>query len=230
MRGRLRKVVGLDSTHTASGRSRVAALSATSSSSGLRSSTGSSVTVSAEAAARASLNSRAFTGLAGFQMIATRAARGTASLRISSRLAASSTANRVIPVTLPGGRDKFGTRPVPTGSPTPTNTMGIVLVAWAAARAGGGPAAKITSRLVPHQIGGKLGEPVVVALGIAGIDHVVARTIAQVAQTVLERCQERRSRRRRAPVEVADPYYPRPRLRLGGERRGEETASDHAEE
>jgi hypothetical protein len=65
-------------------------------------------------------------------------------------------------------------------------------------------------RLVPHQIGGKLGEPVVIPLGKAGIDHVAARSVAPVAQAVLERRQERRSRRGRAPVEVADTYDPTP--------------------
>ena len=38
---------------------------------------------------------------------------------------------------LPPGRARLATRPFPTGSPTPTSTMGIVVVACWAARAAG---------------------------------------------------------------------------------------------
>jgi len=62
---------------------------------------------------------------------------GTTSLRRSNRFALSSGESWLRPVMLPPGRATLATKPVPTGSPTPTMTMGIVLVAcWAARIAG----------------------------------------------------------------------------------------------
>ncbi len=43
------------------------------------------------------------------------------------------------PVTLPPGRARLATRPAPTGSPVFVITMGMVVVAFFAANAGGRP-------------------------------------------------------------------------------------------
>ena len=49
------------------------------------------------------------------------------------------------PVTLPPGFASDGTRPMPTGSPSPRTTIGIVRVARFAASAAGSPDTAITS-------------------------------------------------------------------------------------
>ena len=48
------------------------------------------------------------------------------------------TAGETRPVTLPPGRAKLATRPLPTGSRPATNTIGMVVVAALAASAAGG--------------------------------------------------------------------------------------------
>src|SRR5215467_8574360 len=64
---------------------------------------------------------------------ATREIPGTVSLSSSSRFPLSSVENSVTPVILPPGRAMLATRPVPTGSPAPSRTMGILEVALLAA-------------------------------------------------------------------------------------------------
>ena len=77
----------------------------------------------------------------------TRASLGTASLSISSLLVFSSVAKLENPVTLPPGRARLATRPSPTGSAAFAITMGMVVVAFFAANAGGPPVATIRSTL-----------------------------------------------------------------------------------
>lgn len=52
-----------------------------------------------------------------------------------------------MPVTFPPGRARLATNPVPTGSPTTTVTIGMVLVTFFAARAAAVPGATIRSTL-----------------------------------------------------------------------------------
>ena len=68
---------------------------------------------------------------------ATPAFRGKASFNSSSRFVLSSTAICVNPVMLPPGLAKLLTRFERTGSGTRTNTIGMVLVAFCAAKAAG---------------------------------------------------------------------------------------------
>jgi len=73
---------------------------------------------------------------------------GTSSRTTSSCFGPSSTAIEVTPVMFPPGRARLATRPAATGSPEVTNTIGMVVVAAFAARAGGVPAnAAITATL-----------------------------------------------------------------------------------
>jgi hypothetical protein len=67
----------------------------------------------------------------------TRASLGTASLSISSLFVLSSNDKLESPVTLPPGRARFATNPAATGSPLLVITMGMVVVAFLAANAGG---------------------------------------------------------------------------------------------
>src|SRR5215831_9694002 len=73
------------------------------------------------------------TGFPEFQMRATRRVFGRASLRSCNRLAISSSAIPLSPVTFPPGRARLATRPLWTGSPTRAITMGIVPLALFAA-------------------------------------------------------------------------------------------------
>jgi hypothetical protein len=69
-------------------------------------------------------------------MIANRARPGTISRNNSSRLLTVSVCWTDRPVTLPPGRDRLATRPVPTGSVCKANTMGMTVVACFAAMTG----------------------------------------------------------------------------------------------
>jgi hypothetical protein len=66
-------------------------------------------------------------------MIANRRRPGTTSRKSSSRLPARSVVCIDRPVTLPPGRTKLATRPLPTGSPAAAKTIGITDVACFAA-------------------------------------------------------------------------------------------------
>ena len=77
----------------------------------------------------------------------TRASLGTASLSISSLLVFSSGDKLEFPVTLPPGRARLATKPAPTGSPEFAITMGMVVVAFFAANAGGVAETTIRSTL-----------------------------------------------------------------------------------
>ena len=73
-------------------------------------------------------------GFSGFQSTPTREMPGMASLRSSSLLPLRPARRFTSPVTLPPGRAKEATNPFPTGSASDAMTIGIVLVAFLAAR------------------------------------------------------------------------------------------------
>src|SRR5215467_7890883 len=83
--------------------------------------------------------------LAGCQSTATRFRLGTIALSSSRRLPAKSSEVVASPVILPPGRPRLGTIPNPTGSTTPTKTIGTDVVAFPAARAAGPAEARMTS-------------------------------------------------------------------------------------
>src|SRR5438034_1000793 len=61
-----------------------------------------------------------------------------------------SSERKVEAVTLPPGRARLATRPTLTGSPTPTTTTGMVMVAFLAARAAGVPQAASSTSTLPR--------------------------------------------------------------------------------
>src|SRR5262249_48480646 len=99
------------------------------------------------AAAWASPISNTGAGVPTLPMIANRRRLGTTYRSSSRRLALVSGAWIARPVTLPPGRARLGTRPVATGSPAPTNTIGMVEGACFAAIAVGGVGATMRSTL-----------------------------------------------------------------------------------
>ena len=128
---------------------------------------------------------------------------------------------------LPPGRARLATSPAPTGSPTTAMTMGIVVVACLAASD-----RRIRPRhddvdLEPDQLGRESGEPLVLSLRPSVLDHdVLALDVAELAQPSPERLDEMLGRHGRGRGhEEADPIDLPRLLRLGGERRGEEAAS-----
>src|SRR5262249_36015432 len=70
----------------------------------------------------------AYVAAAGLNSIATRLTRGAISLSSSSHLPPSESSVVEKPVTLPPGRGKLATNPLPTGSATMAKTIGIVRV------------------------------------------------------------------------------------------------------
>ena len=86
-------------------------------------------------------------GLPTFPIIATRRSPGTRSRSKSSRSPARSVANTDSPVTLPPGRARLSTSPLPTGSPAAEKTIGIVAVACFEATISGVPEVTIISTL-----------------------------------------------------------------------------------
>ena len=88
----------------------------------------------APAAASMSLNVDSAAGMVGLRA-PPRAAPGTSSRSSSSRFAASSPRQKLMPVRLPPGRARLATRPSLTGSSPTLKTIGIVVVAALAANA-----------------------------------------------------------------------------------------------
>ena len=88
---------------------------------------------SVRAAASASRISSTTAGPLTLPKIANRRRPGTISRKSSSRLAATSVCWIDRPVTLPPGRARLATRPVPTGSPAAAMTIGMTDVACLAA-------------------------------------------------------------------------------------------------
>ena len=90
-----------------------------------------------------------------------------------------------MPVTLPPGRARLSTRPASTGStPAPTITIGIVLVAFLAARISGPSCCHDEINLETHQLGHKLREPIALPLRISVLDgDVLSFDVATLAQS-----------------------------------------------
>src|SRR5215471_9642701 len=70
----------------------------------------------------------AYGAVAGLNTIAIRATRGEISLSSSTHLPAIVGSVKIKPVTLPPGRAKLATKPLPIGSATIAKTMGMVSV------------------------------------------------------------------------------------------------------
>src|SRR6266446_6424690 len=119
---------------------------ALSKSSRLRTSRDRSLSRNALAAASISVRGRFPVGPPGTQRKATRATLGKASLSSSNRLPSRSAVMRLRPVIFPPGRARLETSPPPTGSPKEANTMGIVGLAFLAAKIPG-PVVTMTSTL-----------------------------------------------------------------------------------
>src|SRR6516162_7792096 len=75
----------------------------------------------------------AYGAVTGLNKNTTRATRGAISLSNSSHLPAIVGSMLVKPVALPPGREKLATKPLPTGSATVANTMGMVRVCCSSA-------------------------------------------------------------------------------------------------
>src|SRR6516162_7649413 len=135
----------------------------------------SSVTTSrpnAPAAAWTSPTSFMAAGLSALIRIANRRRLGTTSRKSSSRFPARSVNWTDRPVTLPPGRARLATMPVPTGSPAPAKTIGMSAVACFAARAGRVPTVTIDLEL--DKLGRNLGEAFGASLGPAILDRDAA--------------------------------------------------------
>ena len=102
---------------------------------------------SVRAAACTSPISSTVAGLPTLAMIASRRRPGTTSRKSSSRLPARSVDWSDSPVTLPPGRARLATKPVPTGSAAAAKTIGMIDVACFAARTTGVPEVTMTSTL-----------------------------------------------------------------------------------
>src|SRR5215471_4347902 len=107
------------------------ACAATTDSSSDKSRTGAAIASTAKEGAAAlkelSQNS-AYVAAAGLNTIVTLATRGAISLSSSSHLPPSASSLTAKPVTLPPGRGKLATKPLPTGSATVAKTIGMLRV------------------------------------------------------------------------------------------------------
>jgi hypothetical protein len=85
--------------------------------------------------------------------------------------------------------------------------------------------------LQPDQLRRECGKSIELALGVTGLDrNVLPLDPACLAEPFLEGVEEVRDRHSRTAREIAHSADFAGRLGLGGERRGEEAASDHAKE
>src|SRR4051794_35890557 len=115
------------------------------------------------------------------------------SRRSSRRFAASSAIASDTPVILPPGRFRLTTRPVPTGSPPATNTIGMVDVAPFAANAVTLPCRDDRRGAAADELGSKPGEALVMSVRIAVIDaHALSFGEARFRQAAVEFRQEMR--------------------------------------
>src|SRR2546423_4988393 len=120
-------------------------------------------------------------------MSATRASCGTISFNISRYFPAMLACSTVKPVMLPPGRAMLATNPLPIGSDTATNTIGIVPVARMSALATGVLWAENAVRLELYQLFRKRLHARGVALGLAILDaKVLAEGPALACETFLE--------------------------------------------
>src|SRR5215813_5099759 len=107
------------------------------------------------------------------QRKATRATLGKASLSSSNRLPSRSGDMALSPVIFPSGRARLETSPSPTGSPTEANTMGIVGLAFLAAKIAAGEKATMTSTFETDQFGCKVRQPFAFPVCIAVLNDNV---------------------------------------------------------
>jgi len=144
---RLSTVSVSETIRMASGRERVISTKAFPKSFGSRTPNVWTLTSRTLAAASAARERKVMPRSAALNSIATIFMCGTASLRISRRLALSSVASSVTPVRLPPGRARLWAKPVATGSPAPLQTMGTSFANVFAANEAGYPNVMITSTL-----------------------------------------------------------------------------------
>src|SRR5262245_43315222 len=167
-------------------------------SSGPRTSTGTSSTLSVAAiemtSSTASLQP---TGLLAFEITAAFCSDGSMSLSRSSRLAASSGVKMLSPVIFPPGRDKLDTMPSACMSATAVITIGIVLVAPHRCKRSRYRVSQNDIYVEVDQFGCECRQSIVILFGPAGLDDdVLTFDIAELAQPGAQRLEPRRVARR----------------------------------
>src|SRR2546429_2853389 len=124
----------------------------------------------------------------GLYMMATRASSGTISFNISRYFPAMLACRTVKPVMLPSGRAMLATNPLPIGSDTATNTIGMVRVARISASVTGVLWPRMHSGLSSTQLLRERLHARGVAFGIAVLDtQVLAEGPALDFETLFER-------------------------------------------
>src|SRR3954469_25103449 len=119
--------------------------------------------------------------------IAKRESFGASVCRMSRRLALRSGAISELPVALPPGRARLATRPVPTGSLLAPSTIGIVPVAFLAAKPAGVPAVTMMSTRA-RQFFGKIRQQFLIACRRLPLDgDVFAIDIAELLELAQKR-------------------------------------------
>jgi len=141
-----------------------------------------------------------------------------------------SSEKKVDPVTFPPGLARLVTRPTPTGSATPTNTTGTVVVHFPGRQGGRrAPDREHHVHLASHEVRRKLGQSFVLLLRRPVLeDDVLAFDVAQLAEAVAEGVERRSRRGRRVRGEHTDPEY-LPRLRARDAGPGEQAEAQSAE-
>src|SRR5215211_1549666 len=121
--------------------------------------------------------------------------------------------------------------PMPTGSRTAIMTMGIVLVASLIAVTPCVPHDTMRLHLEPDQLGRQVGQPVDPILRISIVDdNILALNPPELAQPLPERIEQGRPIGRRRHPKKTYPRHLSRLLRVGGERRGEETHGEDSDE
>ena len=97
-------------------------------------------------------------------------------------------------MTLPPGRARLATKPAPTGSPAFAITMGMVVVAFFAANAGGVPCDHDQINLKTNQVRRKLRQALRLLLGKSVLDgDILSLNPSKLAQLLPERVHEDRA-------------------------------------
>src|SRR5262249_3878317 len=175
-------------------------------------------------ACRSWLTSSFTKGLSVSARTANRCKPGTISRRRSGRLPETSGIWLDSPVTLPSGRARLATMPLPTGSPAVANTIGIVDVACFAARGSRSVVGDDDVDLEPNKLVCEISQTLGVPLGPAILDReITALHPAQVANSMHEGGGPLALCRRATSAEQSDSR----RLRLLGTR-GERPSRRHA--
>ena len=105
-------------------------------------------------------------------------------------------------MTLPPGRARLATRPAPTGSPEFAITMGMVVVAFLAANAGGRPCDHDQINLKTNQLRRKLRQALRLLLGKPILDgDIFSLNPSKLAQLLPERLHEARATRSSACIQ-----------------------------